>query len=424
MKRTFCPGNILLPEKEINQSKWSVVACDQFTSEPQYWDAVENTVGEAVSTFRMILPEVYLEEENVDERIENINKTMLQYAQDGVFKEYKDAMIYVERVDSEGKMRAGIVACFDLEDYDYRKGSSSLIRATEATVIERIPPRVKVRKNALVELPHIMILMDDPAQNIIEPLEAMKDQMEKVYDYDMMLGGGHNRGYLLTKEQKEQVLAAIDVLAQPEHFAEKYQLKDTPVLLFAMGDGNHSLATAKECYEQLKAANPDKDFSNHPARYALAELVNLHSPALEFEAIHRIVTEVDARDLMKNMEKQLGISTEPIWNAQNFEIMIKGKTRKFWIKNPSSKLTVGSVQNFLDAYLSEKPGKIDYIHGYDTMVYLTAQENTIGFLLPDMDKADLFPTVILDGALPRKTFSMGHAPDKRYYMEARKIVEE
>ncbi len=424
MKNTFRAADILLPTEEIDQSIWSVVACDQFTSEPEYWEKVEEIVGENPSTLRMIYPEVYLEEENAQERIEKINATMEEYMKKNVLKIYPDAMIYVERTDSEGKMRAGIVGAFDLEDYDYNKGSGSLIRATEATVIERIPPRLKVRKNAPIELPHIMILVDDPDKKIIEPLTAMKDKLKKVYDYDMMLGGGHNCGYLLGQEEQKQVIDALEILGRKEHFEEKYQIKDKPVLLYAMGDGNHSLATAKANYENLKAANPDKDFSNHPARYALAELVNLHSDALEFEAIHRILTEVDVEDILKNMETYLQISNEEIAGAQSFEIMENGETRTVWIGKPSSKLTVGSLQKFLDEYLESHQGKIDYIHGIDVMKNLSSKENSVGFLLPDMEKSELFPTVIMDGALPRKTFSMGHAVDKRYYMECRSIVEK
>ncbi len=424
MKKTFSATDILLPTEEIDQTIWSVVACDQFTSEPEYWEKVEEIVGDKPSTLHMIYPEVYLEEENGEERIKKINDTMKEYMEKNVFRLYSNAMIYVERIDSEGKMRAGIVGAFDLEDYDYQKGSSSLIRASEATVIDRIPPRLKVRKNAPVELPHIMILVDDPEKNIIEPLGAIKDRLKKVYDYDMMLGGGHNTGYLLGAEEQKQILDALEELGKKDHFEEKYQIKDLPVLLYAMGDGNHSLATAKANYENLKSTYPEKDFSNHPSRYALAELVNLHSDALEFEAIHRILTDVDVEDILKNMETYLEISSEEITDAQSFDIMENGKIRKVWIKKPCSKLTLGSLQKFLDDYLESHRGKIDYIHGIDVMKSLTAKENSIGFLLPDMKKSDLFPTVIMDGALPRKTFSMGHAVDKRYYMECRSIVED
>ena len=423
MKRVFQGADILLPKKGIDQSHWSVVACDQYTSEPAYWKQVEEIVGQDPSTYHMIFPEVYLEEEGADDRIRKINETMRAYEQDGIYESYPAAMIYVERTDSEGKLRAGIVGCFDLEAYDYHKGSSSLIRATEATVESRIPPRMKIRQHAVVELPHIMILMDDPDRQIIEPLAERKEEMEQLYDYDMMLGGGHNCGYLIPQELQEKILSGIDQLADLKHFAEKYQCPDKPVLLFAMGDGNHSLATAKACYEHLKAEHPGEDLSHHPARYALAELVNLHSPALEFEAIHRIVTGVDRADLLAAMQDKLALSPEEVAGAQRFEIVEQGQSRPVWIGQPSSKLTVGSLQSFLDAYLADHEGKIDYIHGLDVVKNLSMQEHSIGFVLPDMRKSELYPTVISDGALPRKTFSMGHAADKRYYMECRKITE-
>ncbi len=425
MKKVFQGADIMLPREGIDSSAWSVVACDQFTSEPEYWEDVDRIVGEQPSTYHMILPEVYLEEPDAEQRIEKINQTMKDYMKDGVFETYPDSMVYIERIDSTGKMRAGLVGRFDLEEYDFHKGSSSLIRATEATVIERIPPRIKVRKNAEVEMPHIMILIDDIRRTVIEPLAEKKSQLKKLYDFDMMKGGGHITGYLVDKDTQSDILAALDVLASREYFDTQYGLTDKPVLLYAMGDGNHSLATAKEFYEQLKAANPDKDMTDHPARYALAELVNLHSDALEFEAIHRILTEVDEKALFAEMTEELGLRRaegNEDENAQIFEKVEKGESEKYVITKPTSKLTVGSLQMFLDRYLKEKGGKIDYIHGDDVLKNLTKQDSSIGFILTVMKKEELYPTVIVDGALPRKTFSMGHAADKRYYMECRKIT--
>ena len=426
MKKAFQGADIMLPREDIESSSWSVVACDQFTSEPEYWDEVDRIVGEKPSTYHMILPEVYLEEPDAEERIARINQTMKDYMDDGVFVTYPDAMVYVERIDSTGKMRAGLVGKFDLEEYDFHKGSSSLIRATEATVIERIPPRIKVRKNAEVEMPHIMILIDDIKRTVIEPLAEKKSQMKKLYDFDMMQGGGHITGYLVDNDMQKELLAALDVLASREYFDAQYGLEDKPVLLYAMGDGNHSLATAKEFYEQLKEAHPGEDLSDHPARYALAELVNLHSEALEFEAIHRILTEVDAKDLFSRMIEALGLEKADDaavdGSAQIFEKVENGNSEKYVITKPTSKLTVGSLQMFLDNYLKEIGGKIDYIHGDDVLRNLTKQDNSIGFILSVMKKEELYPTVIVDGALPRKTFSMGHAADKRYYMECRKII--
>ena len=422
MKTTaFLPADILIPESNTDMSKWAVIACDQYTSEPEYWDSVYEAVGDAPSTLSLILPELYLEDANVAERISDIHSVMGKYISDSRFTEYKDAMVYVERVQSNGILRQGIIGKIDLEMYDFSKGSTSQVRATEATVIERIPPRIKVRQGAELELPHIMILIDDPDNTVIEPLA--EQDLEKLYDTKLMQGGGSIKGYLVSDKLQQQVNDALCTLADPDVFNKKYDLKDTPVLLYAMGDGNHSLATAKEFYEQLKKANPDKDMSNHPARYALAEIVNLHSPALQFEAIHRLVYDVDCAKLVAEMNEALALS-EGENGGQVFTYSCSCGTEKtVSIGKTSSNLTVGSLQSFLDAYLAANGGKIDYIHGADTAKSLAVNHSGIAFILPDMDKSDLFPTVIKDGALPRKTFSMGHAADKRYYIEARKITE-
>ena len=299
--KTFKEADILLPGKEVNMEKWSVIACDQFTSEPEYWEEVKRFASDSPSTLDMILPEVYLEQENHEEQLKNIEASMNKYLREKVFTEYKDAMIYVERTDSVGNVRAGIVGKIDLEQYDYSKKSTSFIRATEATVAERIPARVEIRNNAVVELPHVMLLVDDAGKHVIEPCEQEKEHLPLLYDFDLMMGGGHLCGYLLGKEEKKRIEKALTFLAAKRCFAATYNVKNRPVLLFAVGDGNHSLAAAKAYYEQLKAAHPDEDLSEHPARYALAEVVNLHSPALQFEAIHRIVTGVHVEDLLSKM---------------------------------------------------------------------------------------------------------------------------
>ena len=421
MCNIFKATDIILPNEDVDPGKWAVVAVDQFTSQPEYWDEVEEIVGDSPSTYRMVLPEIFLEEDDVEDRLHKINESMLQYEEKGVFRTYENAMVYVERKDSVGRIRAGIVGAFDLEAYDYHKGSGTLIRATEATMESRIPPRLHVRENASVEMPHILLLMDDPYKSVIEPLASLKNEMKMIYDFDLMLGGGHISGYLISKEQQNKILKALDRLTYREHFVTKYGYKDKPVLAYAVGDGNHSFATAKAYYEQLKAENPNRDLSNHPARYCLAELVNLHSPALEFEAIHRIVTEVDPERFISEMTKSLELSERETECGQYFQIVEEGHARTVWIGKTSSKLTLGTVQHFLDRYVSEYGGKMDYIHGSRTVEDLSKKENSVGLLLPEMEKEDLFPTVILDGALPRKTFSMGHAQDKRYYMECRKI---
>ena len=417
MNNALKPADILVPKESVDMEKWAVIACDQYTSEPEYWNKTAEIVGNDYSSLNMILPEIYLADSDVSDRISNLHNTMEKYLSENIFDEYKDSMIYVERIQSNGILRAGIIGKIDLEEYDFNKGSTSQVRATEATVIERIPPRIKVRDGAPLELPHIMILIDDDKKTVIEPLESQKKDMKKLYDFNLMQGGGKISGYLIDNKKCADIISSLNKLGNAENFKEKYGSGN--VLLYAMGDGNHSLATAKEFYEQLKRNNPDKDFSNHPARYALAEIVNLHSPALDFEAIHRIVTETDVAKLTDALYSELKLSDEP--SEQSFRIVLNGKEKNVFIHNQTSNLTVGSLQNFIDKYLSENKGKVDYIHGTDVVTKLSENENSIGFILPDMGKEQLFPTVIKDGALPRKTFSMGHAEDKRYYIECRKI---
>lgn len=417
----FTSADILLP-RDAEYEKWAVIACDQFTSEPEYWRETEKMTEGAVTALDLILPEIYLGEADVDKRIDKIAANMYGYLDSDVFEEHKNALIYVERIQTDGVLRAGVVGAVDLEEYDYSKGSTSQIRATEATVTERIPPRIKVREKAPIELPHIMILIDDEKKALIEPLAEHKDDMKKLYDFELMQGGGRLAGWLLTDALRDELLEKLAKFSEKEAFEKRYGLADTAPLTFAMGDGNHSLATAKAYYEKLKAANPDKDMSSHPARFALAEIVNLHSPALDFEAIHRIVGTADIDQMMAKMTDELGLSEEPA--EQSFVTVRGGEKKKLYVHKPTSKLTVGSLQNFLDKYLAENGGDIDYIHGTEVVEKLAADGKKIGFVLPDMGKEQLFPTVIADGALPRKTFSMGHARDKRYYVEARKITEE
>ncbi len=409
MKTAFTPADILLPNVS-DMTKWSVVACDQYTGEPEYWLKTEKIVGDSPSTLRLTLPEIYLEEPDVSERIAKIDSNIESYLKSGVFREYKNAMIYVKRIQSDGKLREGIVGAVDLEQYDYRRSSSSPIRATEATVAERIPPRLKIRENAACELPHIMILIDDPDKTVIEPLGGMG--LSELYDFALMQGGGRISGHLLD----DNAIAKVDNAL--------YELSKKSPMLFAMGDGNHSLATAKEHYEKLKRENPGRDMSNHPARYALCEIVNLHSPALEFEAIHRIVTGVNTSELINEMTAALALRDDI--SAQKIGIVTNGEVKYMYVHHPLSKLAVGSLQTFLDGYIAVSGtahgGKIDYIHGEDVLKGLAKGDDSVGFLLEPMRKSELFGAVIADGALPRKTFSMGHAADKRYYLEARKIV--
>lgn len=404
-KTAFGPADILLP-KVADMSRWSVVACDQYTSEPEYWQKTAEIVGDAPSTLNLILPEIYLGRPDTPDRIAGINKKIREYLSTGIFEVHKNAMVYVERTQSDGKVRKGIVGAIDLEKYDYRPGSRSEVRATEATVADRIPPRLEIRRYAEIELPHIMILIDDPQFSVIEPVSRRKDA--PVYDFELMQGGGHIKGYLLSESETASVENALSALGEGKE------------MLFAMGDGNHSLATAKEHYERLKRENPGKDMSDHPARYALCEMVNLHSPALEFEAIHRIVKVSDPYKLIMEMSLALGLSG--IRSEQRVKIHRNYTVRDLYIREPLSALSVGSVQTFLDNYISENGGEIDYIHGEEALKKLAGEEGVIGFEFEPIKKYELFPAVISGGSLPRKTFSMGSADDKRYYLEARKIT--
>ncbi len=414
----FKRANILLP-KNIDMTKWSVVACDQYTSEMDYWNEVEKIVGASPSTLRITLPEIFLEDSDVNERINKINDTMKEYLDEDLFYELKDSMIYLERTQADGRVREGLMGMVDLEDYSYEKGSQTLIRATEKTVIERIPPRLKVRENALLELPHIMILIDDEKKKIIEDLKNEVTDSDVVYDFDLMENGGHIKGYKLNNNSMTKVEEGLEALCDKEYFEKKYNVKDKGILLFAMGDGNHSLATAKANYENLKQTMTPDEYLNHPSRYALVELVNLHSEALEFEPIHRVIFDTDVNKLIEELYKYYDINEEG--NGQYFELVTKDIDKKLYISNPKSNIAVGSIQMFLDEYLKDNKGKLDYIHGDETTKNMGMEENNVAILFEAMPKEELFRTVILDGALPRKTFSMGHSYDKRYYLEARKI---
>lgn len=416
----FSPANILLPQ-HCDLTKWSVVACDQYTSQPEYWQRVEDTVGDAPSSLRLILPESCLDGPNVETDIVEVNNTMTHYLREGCFAELPDTLIYVERTLSCGKVRRGLMGRIDLEQYDYEPDAATPVRATEGTVLARIPPRVAVRKNAPIELPHVMLLVDDPGRTVIEPLAAVKDGMEPLYDFELMERGGHIAGWKLGEAQKQAVAAGLCALAEPAAFAAKYYAEGKPVLLFAVGDGNHSLATAKECYERQKKLTDPSRWGEIPARYALVELVNLHDGALEFEPIHRVVFGVEPQALLNALRAAYPGAHAGQGEGHAIRFIHESGEGVITVPNPSAQLTVGTLQHFLDEYVPAHGGRIDYIHGEDVTRELARRPGNIGFLLPAIGKEQLFPTVIFDGVLPRKTFSMGEAHDKRFYLEARKI---
>ena len=416
----FGPADILLPQN-CDLTKWSVVACDQYTSQNDYWERVAQTVGDAPSTLKLILPESQLEDGHFEEHIADINRTMDEYLDEGLFRTLPNALLYVERWLDNKKLRRGLMGVVDLECYDYNAGSSSLIRATEGTVITRLPPRVAVRRNASLELPHIMVLVDDPDKQLIEHLTYETDRMEEVYDFDLMERGGHITGYLLPEDLQADVCEILNTLARPHDFARKYDAKGKPVLLFAIGDGNHSLAAAKAAYEEKKQNTPQEQWADLPSRYALVELVNLHDESLEFEPIHRVCFDVDPDELMKDFLAAYPGAHYGDGDGHTITYVFDTEVGKITIPKPTAQLPVGTLQEFLDQWMQTHSGRIDYVHGDDVTWELGRKPGNIGFLLPAMGKDELFKTVIFDGALPRKTFSMGEAHDKRFYLEARKI---
>ncbi len=425
---------LLLPRSEVDPQKWAVIACDQFTSEPEYWQQVAELVDGHPSTYHITLPEVYLGQPEEAGRVEKIRQTMQDYLARDLFDEH-EGLVLVERTVG-GRTRHGLMLALDLDQYDFSRGAASLIRATEGTILERIPPRVRIRLGAPLEVPHILVLIDDPGRTVIEPVVAARQNLTRLYDFELMLGSGHLRGYCVEDQGlQRQILEALQALSDPDSFCRKYAVEPgTPVLSFAVGDGNHSLATAKTIWDGLKAqVGPD-----HPARYAMVEVENIHDEGLEFEPILRVLFDVkqdfvaalndfypgrcrwtdyaQADEMTARVEGQAGPD-------QAIGIVTPAGCSVVSIAEPPANLPVGTIQGFLDAW--GKDGgfdKIDYVHGKDVALRLGRQPGNIAIYLPGISKHAFFRTVIVDGALPRKTFSMGEAREKRFYMEARRIA--
>jgi len=419
---------IMLPKEGTDYFKWAVVACDQYTSEPEYWEKVEEIVGDAPSTLRLMLPEIYLDSDDEAERIKAVRETMDKYLSDGTLRTMEPGCMLIKRT-AEGRSRLGLVICTDLEAYDFNKGSKSLTRATEGTVVERIPPRLRIRGDAPIEMPHILILIDDPDHTVIEPLQDQ--QRTVIYDTDLMMDGGHITGSFIEEKNLEGAKEALSVLY--DEAEKKYGPGN--VIFQAMGDGNHSLATAKTAWENIKKTLSPDEIADHPARYALCEIENIHDEGIVFEPIHRVLFANHGHTGMELVEKavdHLNQQNGKAYLAESdaavpegaFEIPYITLTQrgKIVIEDPSNKLEVGALQNALDIMVKEeKCCDIDYIHGTDAVEKLSAKDGNAGFMLPAMDKFMLFPAVAADGALPRKTFSMGEANEKRYYIESRYI---
>lgn len=424
---------IIMPQNGTDLSKWAVIACDQYTSQPNYWAETDRIVGDAPSTLRLTLPEVYLEDADVETRTTTIHETMRCYLDDGTLRTLPAGVILTERFSGGAVPRRGLVLAMDLEAYEYKPGSSSLIRPTEKTVEERIPPRLKVRQGASIELPHIMILIDDPDRTVIEPLFEQRSTLEQVYDTDLMQNGGHIAGWFIPKgAETDAIEARLDALCDRRIFNQKYGCTDAQALLpFAVGDGNHSMATAKAYWENVKQGLSEAEQADHPARYALVEVVNIHDESLIIEPIHRALFHVDASELLQYLVDfyaaqgcKAYLAAGAVAGAHCFPFCAADQKGVLVVEQPKWAIPVATMQTALDAYLESHPNaKIDYIHGAGVVEQLGTQPGNLGFLLPDIAKNDLFRGVVFDGVLPRKTFSMGEAHEKRYYMEAKRIVK-
>lgn len=426
---------VWLPRDGIPYHRFAVVACDQYTWQPEYWEEVDRFVGDSPSALRLIFPEVYLDADDRAERISGIRNTMREYLEQGILCPREPGFVVVERRTPLTPSRHGLIVALDLEQYDYRTGASSLIRASEGTLVDRLPARIEIRQEAPLEVPHIMVLIDDPDGTVIEPL--LQEDLPVLYDFDLMQGGGHVRGrHVAQPGLIRQVADALQRLLESQVDATS---SARAPLLYAIGDGNHSLAAAKEVWERLKASGSDPArLAGHPARHALVELVNVHDDGLRFEPIHRIVLDVDVQDLLASMEayyRDLHIpfqhhalscpeeSGELADDSSQILFLAEGTCRTLDMEDPRHHLKVASVQAFLDAYLESHPKvRLDYIHGDDTLLELAASPRSAGLVFPAVTKHDLFRTIMLDGAFPRKTFSMGQADEKRFYIEARRIL--
>lgn len=386
---------ILLPAK-ADMQKWAVNACDQYTSDAEYWTKVKAATEGSPSAYKLIFPEIYLND-NPQQRIADINNAMREYLSGGVFKTVKDGLILVERTTASGT-RTGIVLSVDLEDYSFKNGAHSLIRSTEATILERIPPRVEIRKNAEIELPHAMLLYDDKSYGVLNTVR----RGEVLYDFDLLFNGGHVKGTYITNPK--EVISALYALVDGDNASNGNRL------LFAVGDGNHSLATAKTCWEELKKSLTEEQIKNHPARYALAEAVNIYDGALRFEPIHRLV-KTD-----KPMLFTEGLKTS---GGQKAYTVINGIARQIAFDADIPK-GIRELDCYIAQFISEHGGTVDYVHGEQELKALTLN-GSAGVLLPAIKKEDFFKTIISGGELPRKTFSMGEGDEKRFYIEAKLI---
>lgn len=428
---------LLLPRHGTDLTRWSVIACDQYTSEPEYWHRVKSLVAEAPSMLHLIYPEVYMPEKRDEEIIANIEASMKLYMEQGILQEHRPGFVLVDRQTPGAMSRKGLVVALDLEHYSFEQGSQSLIRATEKTIESRLPPRIAIREKASVESPHILILIDDREKTVIEPLYACRHDMAELYNFELMENSGHLTGYHVTsREHIDKVAAALRALGENERFRQKHGTDDgNDVILYAVGDGNHSLAAAKRCWQALKSAGAP---SHHPGRFALVEINNIHDEGLHVYPIHRLVENVDVNHMIDDMQAffaaqssavlfedggDLGRTADAHVAYHHFELCSKERSGVYSIAMPSAILPVATLDSWLNTYLSKnQKASIDYVHEAHTVRSKSQEANVAGFLLPALDSNDLLGIVAKEGMLPRKTFSMGHAPEKRFYFECKRIV--
>ncbi len=419
MEKIFTSAKILLPQNHQDMQLWSTVACDQFSSQIEYWESLEALVGEVPSTLHLMLPEAYLESRDQFAEAEKINKRMDEYLGAGVFEELPECYIYVERTLHSGALRRGLMGVLDLEEYDYSPDSASPIRATEGTVVDRLPPRVQVRRGASLEMPHIMVFIDDAEDSVLGLLRDSKDSLEKLYDFTLNAGGGAIKGFKVDGMAAEKLEKAIEALSDGEVLRSRYG--DKSPAIFAMGDGNHSLATAKKCWEEIKPTLSEEERVCHPARFSLVELVNIHDEAITFEPIHKVVFDTEPTAFISDCEKWWNEHRGSGNNSHSIRLVVGSEEREISVPGLTIGQLIGKAEEFCQSYMASYGGRIDYIHNDDTAINMGKREGCAALLLPKMEKGELFPSIIQSGPFPKKSFSIGHAEDKRYYLECRKI---
>lgn len=418
MSRVFQAAQILIP-KEQDMTKWSVVACDQFSSQPEYWDELEQLTEGLPSTLHLMLPEAYLETRDQYAQAQRINAEMEKYLAEGVFETLPSCYIYIERTLADGAVRRGLLGVLDLEHYDYSRNSTTPIRATEGTVEDRLPPRVRVRRDAPLEMPHIMVFVDDCTDAVLQPLTEKKDRLRKLYDFDLNCGGGHLRGYMVSGTDASALEAAIDTLSDGEVLRSRYG--DAAPAVFAMGDGNHSLATARKCWDEIKPTLTEEEQQTHPARYSLVELVNIHDDAITFEPIHRVIFQTDPAQFLRDAEEYWRAQSRPSHRSHTLRLIVGDTQTEIRVSGLTIGDLISKAEDFCQNYMTGHGGRIDYIHNDDTAISMGRRSGCACLLLPRMEKNELFPSIIHSGSFPKKSFSIGHAQDKRYYLECRKI---